>query len=457
MAPEVASLDPHRQTVHGGFSVVSNLYEGLTALDKDMRVAPALAVRWENPDELTWRFHLRSRVSFHDGRPLRVADVVASLERARRPGSSGQGGLAVVREIVSPQPDVIVIRTDRPNPTLLTNLTSAFVVPADAPDEIAQPIGTGPYRFVSHRPGRSLDLQAFEKHWNGPPSIQRLSFLFEPDPGRRVDLLATGAVDVALRLPETTTVPPGARYRVLWRAAPGTQVIGLRVDRPPFADPRVRRAIRLAVDRDALTRGHVGGPALSLGQPLPPGIFGHVPDLRPPGRDLEAARGLLREAGDLGPVVLEHGPGRQREAERLTAQLGEAGLPVSLAARSVTELIPRLDAGESHMLLFSYTFSTGDTVDFFESILHSRDGRGFGTKNWFGYVSPAVDSLIESVSGAPEMGARLPAYQQALRLAIDDAPFVPLWQLSWVYGVGADVQWTPAANGWFDAATAHRK
>ncbi|MGH9888531.1 MAG: ABC transporter substrate-binding protein, partial [bacterium] len=221
MAPEVSNLDPHRQNTHGGLSVCSNVYESLTAFDPEMRVGPGLAVRWENPDELTWRFHLRPGVLFHDGRALTSADVVKSLERARRPGSSAGGGLRVVRDIAAEGPNVVVIHTTRANPMLLNNLATAFVTPHDAPDDITTPVGTGPYRFVRFEPGRTVELTAWERHWREAPRAAGVSFVFEADPDRRLALLTSGAVDVALRLAENAALTTAAGCRLMWRPAPG--------------------------------------------------------------------------------------------------------------------------------------------------------------------------------------------------------------------------------------------
>src|SRR5262245_22271363 len=149
MAPEVTGIDPDHQTAHGGFSVVSNVFEGLTSLDSEMRLAPGLAARWENPDELTWRFFLRPGVAFHDGRGLRAADVAWSLQRARRPGSPSQGALAVIRAVEAPSDGEVVLRTVRPNPMLLTALTWAFVTPEGSLGDEPVPVGTGPYRVVA--------------------------------------------------------------------------------------------------------------------------------------------------------------------------------------------------------------------------------------------------------------------------------------------------------------------
>lgn len=457
MAPEVHGLDPHRQTAHGGLSVLSNVYEGLTSFDEAMHVVPGLAIRWESPDELTWRFHLRPGVLFHDGRPLRAADVVRSLERARQPGGNVRGGMGVIQRVESPAANVVEIHTSRPSLMLLNNLASVFIVPQDAPEEIRAPIGTGPYRVSAFQPERHLDLLGWDQYWNGAPALPEVSFAFEAEPQRRLESLAAGSVDVALRLPETTAAPPSAGYRVVWRLAPGTRVLGLRVDRPPFSDVRVRRALNLAVDRDAMALTLLAGRGAPVGQPLPTGIFGHVPDLAIPRPDLVAARRWLLEASaqNLG-VTLDHGRGRQEEAEAVAAQIRRAGLRVTLRPRNVAELLPLLDSGDAQMVLFSYVLVAGDADDFFENVLHSRDAsRGYGAENRFGYRNAAVDGLIERAATSP-MDERLSLYQQAARAAMDDLPVIPLWQVPWVYGLRVGVQWTPTAHGWFDAAHARR-
>jgi len=457
MAPEIEGLDPHRQTAHGGFSVLSNVYEALTALDEQMHVVPGLAIRWESPDELTWRFHLRPGVRFHDGRLLQAADVVQSLERARRPGSTVRGGLATVSEVTSPAAGVVVVRTTRPSPMLLTNLAAVFVAPKDAPAGIATPIGTGPYQFVRHLAGVELQLQAWHQYWGATPAFRQLVFLFDPDPERRLERLASGSADVALRLSETAPESPSGAYRIAWRAAPGARVLALRVDRPPFSDIRIRRALHLAIDRQAVAHALFGERARPLGQPLPPGIFGHVPELVAPPRDLPGARRWLHEAngGRVLVVALEHGPGRQHEAEAIAAQLTEAGVQVSLHMRDVPELLPRLASGESRMTLFSFILYTGVSEDFFDNVLHSPDAGGrYGTENRSAYRSAALDALVERANATRDMTARLAAYQAALRIAMDDLPFLPLWEVSWVYGIGRDVEWTPVAHGWFNASTA---
>src|SRR4051794_5240375 len=156
------SLDPHLQDEANTFAVLGNVYEGLTAFDGDMRLHPALAERWESPDDLTWRFHLRSGIHFHDGRPLEAADVVASLERARHhPRSQVAGYLVAVSGVKAVDAQTVDVVTTRPYALLLNKLAFVYIVPRDAPPDIQDVVGTGPYRVASRRANGTVDLEPF--------------------------------------------------------------------------------------------------------------------------------------------------------------------------------------------------------------------------------------------------------------------------------------------------------
>ena len=110
------------------------------------------------------------------------------------------------------------------------------------------------------------------------------------------------------------------------------------------------------------------------------------------------------------------------------------------------------------MVLFSYVYSAGDSVDFFENVLHGRDStRGYGAENRFGYRNPAVDALVERGGARREMGERLARYQDAMLLVLDDLPLVPLLESSWVYGIADGVEWAPPLHGWVEAAQVRRR
>jgi peptide/nickel transport system substrate-binding protein len=456
VAPELRNLDPHSQ-LHGGYAMLCNVYEGLVALDARMAVVPGLAERWENPDELTWRFFLRPGVIFHDGRPLTAEDVVASLERAREQGRDSAAYLSMLQEIRSPGKGVVELHTARPYPTLLNNVALVFIAPRGARQLETQAVGTGPYRVLGFDPAAGFTLAAFDRYWRGAPSEGRVTFVFEREPAGRLEALEQGRAEIGLRLPESAA-EPGSGFRLIDQAAPGARLLGLRLDRPPFSDPRVRQAVDLAVDREAATSDLLHARARPLGQLLPQGIYGHVPDLPPHARDLARARRLLEKAGGGRAVAVRliHGAGRRAEAELIAAQLREAGFRIELQTVDVPELIPQFEADGADALLWSYLYYTGDAGDLFENVLHSKDPRGFGTQNFYRYRNTEVDALVERGGRSSTLAERQESYQRAMRLAMADLPVVPLWEVPWVSGVRDGIAWTPRAHGWFHAADVRR-
>jgi peptide/nickel transport system substrate-binding protein len=449
VAPELSSLDPHPQ-LHGAQATLCNAYESLTAFDARLGVVPALAARWDNPDENTWRFDLRKGVHFHDGRPLQAADVAASLERARRSGGEMASYLTMIAEVRAVSRDVVEIRTSRPYPMLLNNLAAVFITPqASAADGRPAP-GTGPYRIGGFDPRAFLELHAYDDYWGGAPAIRRVRFEFEADPEARARRLAAGTADVALRLPEALAAPRSG-YRLESQLAPGVRTLGLRCDRKPFSDRTLRLAVDLAIDREATTRGLLAGRSQPMGQLLPPGVFGHVPDLGPTPRDLLRARELVARASAGRGVAFElaHGAGRRAEAELLAGQLAEAGFRVTLRAIDAASLLTAFQGGQGDALLMSYLYYTGDATDVLENILHSRDAGGLGLQNLYGYRNEQVDALVERAGLTGVLSERQAAFEEATRLAMRDLPLVPLWGVPWVSGVADGVEWTPAPNGWF--------
>ena len=140
------SLDPHLENEFLTSAVLANAFEGLTSLDGAMRVEPALAVSWDTPGPSTWRFRLRPRARFQDGRPVTARDVAWSLERARHHPRSGVSHyLADVVDVRVAAPDVVEIRTQASTSLLLNRLSFIAIVPEGSPAEIRSPIGTGPY------------------------------------------------------------------------------------------------------------------------------------------------------------------------------------------------------------------------------------------------------------------------------------------------------------------------
>jgi peptide/nickel transport system substrate-binding protein len=445
-----SSRDPHEVNEFLTFTVLAHLYEPLVTLDADLRVQPALAERWDNPDERTWRFFLRHGARFHDGRPLTAADVVASVERVRNhPAGDFASYIVGVTSVRALDPNTVEIVTERPAAVLLRKLAFLMVVPADAPAEIEEPIGTGPYRLVSWEPGR-IELVAFDGHWAGAPPIRHVQLVAVVDAAQRAARLNAGEVELAQALPaaEAAKLEGAAGVRVALREGLAVEYLAARVDRPPLDDPRVRQALSLAVDRQALVDDLLRGYGRPTAQIVPSMAVGYDPALPGAARDVAAARRLLAEAGwpEGVDVELEYRAGRNLEP--LRRQAAEAGIRIQLVPRSWDELYERVEAGEATLHYAAVVTETADAADVLDSMAHSRQpDRGWGADNLSGYASRELDALIEQSSLAIEPLERRQILQRCLGILARDLTFIPLLVPHEVYGVRQDLVWEPRLDG----------
>lgn len=442
---EPTSLDPHLQDELYARTVLANVYEALVTFDANLRLRPALAANWINPDDYTWIFELRPGATFHDGRPVTVGDIVASLERAKNhPGSRVSGYLVAVDRVRAVDAEHIEIRTIRPYPILLNKLSFVAIVPADAPERIRRPIGSGPYRLQAiNLPGR-FRLTAVDAD---PGAVSTADFLVLPSAARRLDLVSEGEIDLAMA-PGSVRESGNPAVRITSLASLSVTYLQLPVDRAPFDDRRVRQAFDLAVDRRQLVQELHGGAAEPAGQLVSPQVFGYVPDLEPSTRDLPRARQLLEAAGFPGGLefVLEVREGR--EVGTLLDQLADAGLRGTLRVSPWPELYPRLARGEVEVYLGAWQCSSGDASDLFDHKLHSYQPRlGYGDANSNGYSNPQLDAQIEASGEIFTMAERRRALEEVMRAAMFDLPLVPLVVPYDAWAVRSGIDWRPRLGG----------
>lgn len=439
-------VDPHFQNETLTSAILANVYDGLTEFDAEGRIRPCLAAGWKNPDERTWILTLRPRVTFHDGRPLTAGDVVFSLERARGHARTGLSSYLVEVEAVAALDKATVeIRTRRPFAALLAKLTPVYIVPSDAPETITEPVGTGGYRLAGWD-GSRVELVPAARDWRGGRARPPLTFVVEPDPGRRLRMLLAGEVDVAVDLEEDAVGALEASGSCRKVVLPGSTIeyLHLSTAEPLFRDRRVREAVHLAVDRPRYVAEAHHGMGQPVGQLAVPGLFGYAPDLRAPERDLVRARALLAAAGfPKGiDVVLEHRPGRR--ADVIARQLAEAGLRVTPRESPWPDLYRRLRRGEVGFYFGGIVSPTAETSDLLDGYVHSRDDAlGYGISNHPRYSSARADSLIEAASTSPSLVRRRELLQQAMRVAMEDLAFVPVTGLYQVSGVRREVEFRP--------------
>lgn len=417
----------------GSITLTLNVYEGLVGFAGDRRPVPALAVSWRNPDELTWIFDLRRDVRFHDGSLLTAPDVVASLDRARQGGFALSTHLNTIADVSAPDPYTVRVRTLQRHPLLLAQLS---IVPVASARDIAagnaRPNGTGPFRDAGEAAGGSRRLEAFEAYWGEPAPWAEVTVATERDAAARLERLVRGETDFAERLdpPELAELGRRPGLSVLTGAARDTLVLGLRVapaNDNAFADPRVREAVDVALDRRKLVAS--GGREQPASQLVPPAVFGRIAGLPLVEQDLPRARAALASAGRATPlaVPLLHAVEHRALAERVAADLAAAGLELRLEELTAEALPTALAERRPPAFLTRVRALSADGSDVLVNYFHSPDPAGRrGLLNWTGYADPQLDALVERARQELDWGERAAQLGRALTVAAQARALLPL-------------------------------
>ena len=454
----VLSLDP-LETEPRTYSALANVFEPLVAYDRNLELVPALAIRWETPDETTWDFTLRPGVFFHDGSPLDAEAVVAALDRARLSPESGvRGTLWAVSRVEATDDHTVRILTRVPDALLLHELTLVLIARGATRARIeAHPIGTGPFRVASWRKGEALELEAWDGYWGPAPSLRRIRVVPLPPDVDGFEAVARSEAEVA-ELPATSArhtsrgavrivSSPGLTTFYLWMNGP--PMIGGRPN--PFSDARVRRAAAQAIDRPRLARAATGTDATAAPQLVPPTVYGHVPSMTALPYDPEAARALLRSTGFALPVeatLAYRAVGTEDPAARLLQEmLDAAGFRVTLRPVPWDQIQAELREGRLSLFFGGWVFDCPDAGAFLRDCIRRRGpaGRtGFVTP---GDSHPEIDRLGDASYGAFFRTSRLLILEETMRIANDDAPLVPLFHRPDVWAVAPGLLWEPRPDG----------
>lgn len=432
--------------------VNENVFEGLFRFDRNLVPEPALAARWENPDAVSWVFHLKPGVRFSNGDPVTARDVAASLLAARAKHWCNSGALPAIDSVEATGDLTVRIHTRAPNPNLPARLVYGYTLPAAAIDRTPVPaIGTGPYVFGPWVPGKDLFLVR-NPRFRGPAALfERVRIEVVSDAGERVARILDGRAQVATPLPleeiDRLKAAPGLRVIV----APGLRVVflGFRLAEAPFSDPRVREAVDLALDREELIRRVLYGKALVASELVTPTVFGYNTSLALPRPDRERARRLLREAGyPFGLDARLDGPNNRyvkddailREVAR---QLAEIGIRVKVNALPKAEWFALLSAGHSQFYLFGWSCETRDAGDALDALMHSPTPEGKGVNNYGGVADAELDRLIDDADKPSDALSRSQLFGRALARVAELHAIAPLEIQPETMAIRNGVRWDP--------------
>jgi peptide/nickel transport system substrate-binding protein len=460
---EVTTLDPHVENTVSNYSVLSNVYDSLVATDLEMKVGPGLAQYWESPDPLTWVFHLREGLRFHDGRPCEAEDVVASLRRPLdRPELAMRAYLADVESVEAIDARTVRIRTTRPSRTFLNKLSFVLIAPRDADDAaLARGApGTGPFGIESFEPGRAVVLRRAAGYWGPPPSLEHVRVELGVTPEAALAGLAAARFHLAQantrRLENAVGHLP--RYRPLRQENVLLKHVGLDVSRErnrnvdaprnPLRDPRVRQALDIAVHRARLV-ARLPNLASPVGQPVSRNIFGFDPRIGVPVPEPARARALLAEAGfPTGFRARLHVRNILADAAALLREEWRAvGVELELVAQPDADFFAGVR--EAALWMSRRGSVTGDAAEFLESVAHTPDpDRRLGGDNYGGHSDPDLDLGIEAAALVASEAERLLMLQQLVNRFTRSRAWIPLYVDQDGYAMDRRLSWKPRADSY---------
>jgi peptide/nickel transport system substrate-binding protein len=331
--------DPHgTQANESDYLIISLIYDTLTAPGASENTAPRLATSWKADDDVkTWRFTLANGATFHDGTPVTAEDVVWSLRRLRETPSGAARLPGIKAAGIRADGDAVVLTSDYPNADLplLLRLTT-FVLKKDT-KEVADAPGSGPFKLEWYRDGNARLVRNDAWH-GGKPYLDAIEVKIFESPQAMANALLGGQIDVASNVGAVAARAAAGRpdVQVLRRPDDMAMPIVMRTaEGSPFADPKVREALRLAVDREAMVKQVLSGYGKVANDVLGTGDPAYAKDLPQRARDLTRARRLLQEAGfDLSKTyqlrTTEDIAGLAESAALFATQVREAGVRIEV-------------------------------------------------------------------------------------------------------------------------------
>lgn len=449
LSQDPRSLDPSLSTDVPTGEMVTLLYDNLVQQSVDGAVVPGLASRWTVDSSGTrYVFTIRPGVRFHDGTPLDAGVVRASLLRAIAPGTSGGRGWPLypiegarayamgtatdVHGLTVPDDTTLAVTLEEPLNIFLTLLAMpvAAITPPGAGAALGeQPVGTGPWRFVTWSHDDAIVLAANPEYWGDRPLSDTLRVRIIPEELTQAAEYESGGLSVVeVPFGETARWEASHAGELQRRPALRALYVAINTTRGPLADPRVRRALNHAVDRDAILRNVAGGRGVLAAGTIPPGLAGHDSTRQPYPFDPEAARRLLTEAGHPSLTLRlwrSSRPIYARIAQSIQQDLGSAGVTLEVVERDAASARAAARHGEADLFLTDWYGDYPDAENFTYPLLHSRNHGAGGNLAFLSDAS--LDSLILRARSTQDTAQKSRLMMEIDRRTFEMAPWIFFW------------------------------
>jgi peptide/nickel transport system substrate-binding protein len=455
LASEPSTLDPQQQWNPDSYYVYRNIFDNLVTRNDQGEIVPQVAVSWNYRSDSEIDFRIRDDVTFHDGRRLTPEDVVFSIRRITDPRFAspqlGQFNKIVAAEVVGT--DTVRLRTNGPYPALLAQLVKLSIVPKHVVEAVGNdafnlaPVGSGPYRFQQWQRGVAVTLARNDAYWGTKGPFPTAIFRAVPDAATRLADVQAGAADLVMSLDSDQVAQLQSSSRGQRLSVLTERVAYLRVNpnRAPFDNVALRQALALAIDKQGISEGILGGLDQPAAQLLTPAHFGYVADLPDLPYDPARARQIVAAAGPAAKaeVKLTAAPFfDQRVVQAVQQMLNEAGFNASIELVDTPTFLRRTQQGpqDSPLLAFSRNSCSCQDADGALSMLfHSGN-------SWTIVENRELDGWLDAASSTLDPAQRLENYRHVGAWIAENVPVVPLFQVVATYGAAKPLRWTPTPN-----------
>lgn len=460
MAAPPTAMDPHLQSNAPNNAVAMHIYDTLVTNDEESRSQPGLATSWRVLDDTHWEFDLRSNVRFSDGSPCTWEDIAESIDRANTIPSivSFRTYTRTVKAVTSTSPGKLVVETHAPDPLLPNSLSRIRIISAKfkgAPSgdfNVGRAaIGTGPYILKEFVSGNRVVLVPNPTYWGPQPAWSEVVLRVISDNGARLAALLSGDLDIIEQAPfeglervkkdTRLQVISGVSSRFVYLALDSNREVtpfvtapdGKPLPKNPLKDRRVRQALSMAINREAMVERVMERQAVMASQFLPTGSPGTSPNVKPALYDPNRARALLSEAGyPQGLRVTIHGPNDRFINDDKIVQ-GIAQMFARIGVESRVEVMPwsvyanRVNTNEFSIALNSWGVNTGETSNPMRALVATFDkSAGTGGSNAGRYSNPELDAKLNEAMRTLDDAKRNELLGQASEIVFNDYALLPL-------------------------------
>ena len=437
------SLDPANGW-EGWYVREAGLYETLFYDDENMELKPELATGYKALSDTEWEITLRQGVVFHDGTPFNADAVIYSFNRVLDPSNSRSSEYSFIKDVRKTDDYTIVIETTEQYAPLIASLVDPVmsIISPNIVDVDKQPVGTGPYAFVSFESGASMDLVRNDDYWAGTPGAAKLSMLYNADATARTLMLKSGDVDIAKDIlpSEYASLKSGTSTDVESKETLRTYFIYINGGKAPFDDVNVRQALSYALNRqeivDTALEGVAGSPAVGMFTNTMP--WNANDKIASYNNDQEKALELLAKAGITKgtdgklyykgePFTIEIMTYTNRAAlpaslEVIASQYEKLGITVTTKHAEWNAINAAAKAGTYDMALYTWvTAPTGDPDYFISGHYLSTEAYASG---WTHYSNPQMDEWILAARSTFDQTKRAELYDKIQEQAQIDCPII---------------------------------